>query len=305
MINKGEIFKKAGYILIELNEQYQYIEENPRALNDLELELFSANADFLAENLRVLRKFNAKKAERSAAGTENHEEAAEKEVSLSSLLEHQEEIAPVQEKAPVAEKKELVSESWFDENKVEHDEVEKAPVMAPLSVPVPEPLAVVEIPEVKSTAPSSADNIDTRYPSVPVPTQAHVSVPDPVPVAPVPAAPVPATPNNTQQPRVQSINDLISSQKSKEAVSSQLNKQPSIGDLKSSISLNDKLLFIKDLFNGYSLAYSEAIEILNRFETFDSAEHFLQSNYAVKNNWISKQSSVDKLYEILHRRFSR
>ncbi|EOR93223.1 hypothetical protein ADIARSV_3642 [Arcticibacter svalbardensis MN12-7] len=294
MINKGEIFKKAGYILIELNEQYQYIEENPRALNDLELELFSANADFLAENLRVLRKFNAKKAERSASGTENHEEQVDKEVSLSALLEHPEEITPVQEKVPVAEKKELVSETWFNDKKAEHEEDEKAQVEAPLSVPVPKPLPVAQIPEVKSTAPSSSDVIDSRYPSVPLPAP----IPEPLPVVSAPQA-------NSQPPRVQSINDLISSQKSKQAVSGQLNKQPAIGDLKSSISLNDKLLFIKDLFNGYSLAYSEAIEILNRFETFDSAEHFLQSNYAVKNNWIGKQSSVDKFYEILHRRFSR
>ncbi|WP_069659294.1 hypothetical protein [Arcticibacter eurypsychrophilus] len=297
MINKGEIFKKAGYILIELNEQYQYIEENPRALNDLELELFSANADFLAENLRVLRKFNAKKAERSATGSENdsftHEEPSDKEVSLSALLEHPEEISSVQEKAPVAEKKELVSESWFNDKKVEHEEAEKARVTLPLSVPVPEHLPVAKIPEVKSTVPTSSDVIDSRYPSVPVPTPVF----DPIPVS--------AAPNNAQPARVQSINDLISSQKSKQVVSGQLNKQPAIGDLKSSISLNDKLLFIKDLFNGYSLAYSEAIEILNRFETFDSAEHFLQSNYAVKNNWIGKQSSVDKFYEILHRRFSR
>jgi len=50
MINKAEIFKKAGNILSELTEQYEYIQENPQDLNDLELELLSANADFLAES---------------------------------------------------------------------------------------------------------------------------------------------------------------------------------------------------------------------------------------------------------------
>lgn len=80
-------------------------------------------------------------------------------------------------------------------------------------------------------------------------------------------------------------------------------KQQRIRDIKSSINLNDKLLFIKDLFNGYSLAYSEAIELLNRFETMEDADHFLQSNYAAKNNWDTKQATVDKLYSILRKRY--
>jgi len=75
-------------------------------------------------------------------------------------------------------------------------------------------------------------------------------------------------------------------------------------DIKSSISLNDKLLFIKDLFNGYSLAYTEAMELLNRFDNFEEADAFLQSNYAVKNNWAAKQTAVDKFYTILKKRFA-
>ncbi|WP_140939073.1 hypothetical protein [Sphingobacterium lumbrici] len=74
-------------------------------------------------------------------------------------------------------------------------------------------------------------------------------------------------------------------------------------DLKSAISLNDKLLFIKDLFNGYSLAYSEAVELLNRFDNFAEADAFLQSNYALKNGWSEKPQTVDKLYVILRKKF--
>ena len=76
-----------------------------------------------------------------------------------------------------------------------------------------------------------------------------------------------------------------------------------IRDIKSGISLNDKLLFIKDLFNGYSLAYSEAVELLNRFETFADADRFLQENYAQKNGWEMKRQSVDKFYTILRKRY--
>ncbi|GAA4781116.1 hypothetical protein GCM10023231_05580 [Olivibacter ginsenosidimutans] len=77
-----------------------------------------------------------------------------------------------------------------------------------------------------------------------------------------------------------------------------------ITDIKSAVSLNDKLLFIKDLFNGYSLAYTEAIELLSRYDNFKDADAFLQNNYAKKNNWESKQATVDKLYAILRQRFA-
>jgi hypothetical protein len=77
-----------------------------------------------------------------------------------------------------------------------------------------------------------------------------------------------------------------------------------IGDLKKAINLNDKLLYIKDLFNGYSLAYSEAIEILNRFTGLEEADLFLKKNYAVKNNWESKPETTEKLYAILKRRYA-
>ena len=52
------IFSKVGGILSEINEQYQYLSESPENLNDLELELLSANADFLAEHIKVLKKLN-------------------------------------------------------------------------------------------------------------------------------------------------------------------------------------------------------------------------------------------------------
>ena len=76
-----------------------------------------------------------------------------------------------------------------------------------------------------------------------------------------------------------------------------------VSDIKSAISLNDKLLFVKDLFNGYGMAYGEAIELLNRCKSFDEADRFLKSNYVAKNHWEDKPATVDKFYAVLHRRF--
>ena len=76
-----------------------------------------------------------------------------------------------------------------------------------------------------------------------------------------------------------------------------------ITDLKSAINLNDKLLYIKDLFNGYSLAYSEAVEIVNRFNSFEEAERFLKTNYVVKNHWADKPVTAEKFFDLLRRRY--
>ncbi|MCY1555889.1 hypothetical protein D9M68_925880 [compost metagenome] len=76
-----------------------------------------------------------------------------------------------------------------------------------------------------------------------------------------------------------------------------------VTDLKMAVNLNDKLIYIKDLFNGYNLAYAEAIEIANKLANFEAADQFFQKNYAVKNDWASKQATVDKFYELLNQRF--
>ncbi|MGV3707177.1 MAG: hypothetical protein ACO1NU_17530 [Arcticibacter sp.] len=335
MINKAEIFKKAGNILSELTEQYQYIEENPQDLNDLELELLSANADFLAENLRVLRKLNAKKrsaetaeADRIAAKEDYTESSFQEkpadEVSLETLLntvveKKQEEEQP----SPEVTHRSQVTEPYGKQQ--ESVPAAQGPVPGlltdvqtarpePMSVPVPEPVHATQVPPapepvrmpepVKLQEPVRAAEPEKAPEPVRTPEPVSFKAPEPertypsVPVTP-PASPEPAP---TQQPRVQSINDMISAQKAQQSPGSSY-KQPPIADLKSGVSLNDKLLFIKDLFNGYSLAYSEAMEILNRFDTFESADNFLKSNYAAKNNWAAKQGTVDKFYEVLRRRF--
>ncbi|MNK96771.1 hypothetical protein D3C87_1170680 [compost metagenome] len=106
------------------------------------------------------------------------------------------------------------------------------------------------------------------------------------------------------------LNEIISQQK-KAGVQNrvyEMNNAASnsgqVRDIKTIINLNDKLLFIKDLFNGYSLAYSEAIELLNRCNDYAEADAFLQTNYAVKNKWIEKPSSVEKLYALIRKRFA-
>jgi hypothetical protein len=57
-MKQQEVFKKIGIIIRELTDQYEYLVANESELNDLELELFVANAHFLADHSDILRKLN-------------------------------------------------------------------------------------------------------------------------------------------------------------------------------------------------------------------------------------------------------
>lgn len=54
-MRKEEILKKIGVIINDLKDQQQYLAVT-EDYNDLELELFTANADFLTDHIEILKK---------------------------------------------------------------------------------------------------------------------------------------------------------------------------------------------------------------------------------------------------------
>jgi hypothetical protein len=119
------------------------------------------------------------------------------------------------------------------------------------------------------------------------------------------AAPITTVEVNTKEPVEDptykpTLNDLLA-----KSATGNINSQTNTGitDLKQAINLNDKLLYIKDLFNGYNLAYAEAIDVANKLPNFEAADNFFKKNYAEKNNWADKQVTVDKFYQLLNQRF--
>jgi hypothetical protein len=74
-------------------------------------------------------------------------------------------------------------------------------------------------------------------------------------------------------------------------------------DIKSLININDKFLFINELFDGDYKEYSHAIEIFNNFEEKGEAFEFLDS--LLKDNlWNSASPAFQKLKEIIEKKFN-
>lgn len=70
------------------------------------------------------------------------------------------------------------------------------------------------------------------------------------------------------------------------------------------IGLNDKIAFIKHLFNGKPEDYERVLSQLNTFHSFDEASHFIQK--IVKpdyNNWASKEEFEERFMGIIEGKF--
>ena len=385
MMNQQDIFRKIGSILTELNEQYQFLAQNPEKLNELEVELFLANADFLSDHVKIVKKLNSLTPEEHPAETDtgllleeqntiilpeqNYKQEEEtyqtEELEEIAKAEEDEERIDIKPEEEVIEEEviheetaekilehdffkpdqesksfEFVLGSHSDDDKFDYEEKSVNEIFdRPLSkaeeeilaqkkrihekdeVPVfdeslavdedeigPEPFLIpheeehaINHPEAETlfsqekSEPVEAlknTDFDDDIISPPVEEERPAFIPNAVPVKPAeqPVSPKP----------VQSLNDLLAKTNSSQA---EPVKAP-VADLKQAINLNEKLLFIKDLFSGYNMAYSEALDIVNKMPDFESADRFLQNNYAVKYNWASKQGTVDQFYELLNRRFS-
>lgn len=305
------IFRKIGSILTEINEQYQYLSESPDKLNELELELLSANADFLAEHIKVLKRLDL------SVGLE---EANASPADISHSAAYQESVSGLETVAPEEEliRQEIPEEYSGFEQPAEHEPI-AAPQIEEYQQPDVQPVVPSE--EEHPVESESQEVVAEHIPETSFNTffrpDADVSNnPEPATAdketlnATVLEEVIPVNPTSTdiqkdkeENVKIPTLNELISAQRASTASPSR--PLPPLSDLKSAINLNDKLLFIKDLFNGYSLAYSEAIEIINRFDSFEAADNFLKVNYAAKNNWVDKQKTVDKFYELLNRRFAK
>lgn len=399
-MRQQDVFKKIGIILNELNEQYEYLKTQADNLNDLELELFAANANFLTDHLEILRKLNAHitkslpphetfalPATPPATQLWNQPETAEpanEPEAIQIPVETVPEPEPVAETQPepVAEiqEEEPVNEVFFDFTTPRAEEPQAAyvePVYPhdeePSHEEHTEPAEAEETRQETDVRPilEQYQQHDQPAPSINIGSDAgsddefsYIRQPEPevirheltldeadtwpqeeeeeqvqatAPQYTEPETPVytePATsepqqaaveahkPDNAQQEAIDFLRARNVSHTAfppteaerpltlNERISAQLGHQHQesaaqpIKDLKSAINLNDKMLFVRDLFNGYSLAYSEAIEILNRFNNFDEANRFLANNYVAKNNWESKPDTADKFYDLLRRRFA-
>jgi len=98
-----------------------------------------------------------------------------------------------------------------------------------------------------------------------------------------------------------SLHEKLASAK-KEGIADKVQKGP-ITDIKSAISLNLRISFIKDLFQGDQKEYKKMVDFLAKCKNYSEAKMFITGEKEKRAYWNEKQDLVDTLMELLERRF--
>ena len=77
-----------------------------------------------------------------------------------------------------------------------------------------------------------------------------------------------------------------------------------IRDLKKAIGVNDRYLFINELFRGDEVMYERSLKTINSFRMFPEAEYWIERELKVKLGWEEHKTTTKHFYHLVRRRFS-
>jgi hypothetical protein len=116
----------------------------------------------------------------------------------------------------------------------------------------------------------------------------------------------------TLSQRAREVNDVIGSgtsslnDKLKSEVAdlkSALNDTP-VRDLKKAIGVNDRYVFINQLFRGDEVMYERSLKTINGFRILPEAEYWMERELKVKLGWDENREATRHFYQLVKRRFS-
>ena len=123
--------------------------------------------------------------------------------------------------------------------------------------------------------------------------------------------PMSEIPTLSQQQAFKEVNESVTQQESlndrlkedKTEVMHVLKDSP-IRDLRKAIGINDRFVFINELFRGDESMYERCIKTINSFNIYAEAEYWMNRELMVKLGWDEGRESVKHFYQLVKRRFS-
>jgi hypothetical protein len=101
--------------------------------------------------------------------------------------------------------------------------------------------------------------------------------------------------------RKESLNDRLKDEKHE--VAHKLKETP-IKDLRKGIGINDRFVFLKELFRGDDAMYERSIKTINGFTIFPEAEYWIARELKHKLGWDDSNETVRHFYSLVKRRFA-
>jgi hypothetical protein len=80
-------------------------------------------------------------------------------------------------------------------------------------------------------------------------------------------------------------------------------KEAPVRDLKKAIGINDKFLFINELFRGDDTMYERSIKTINGFSIYPEAEYWIKRELKLKLGWDDRNEVVKQFDQLVKRRF--
>jgi len=81
-------------------------------------------------------------------------------------------------------------------------------------------------------------------------------------------------------------------------------KDTPIKDLRKGIGINDRFVFINELFRGDEAMYERSIKTINSFNIYQEAEYWMNRELMIKLGWDDTREIVGHFYNLVRRRFS-
>lgn len=107
--------------------------------------------------------------------------------------------------------------------------------------------------------------------------------------------------NDAMAPHGESLNDRLKVEKVE--LGSKLKDTP-VKDLRKAIGINDRFVFINELFRGDENMYERSIKTINSFNILAEAEYWIQRELKVKIGWNEASETVRHFDQLVRRRFS-
>jgi len=107
--------------------------------------------------------------------------------------------------------------------------------------------------------------------------------------------------NDLVAQRQESLNDKLKEPKKELA---HLLKESPVKDLRKAIGINDRFLFVNELFRGDEAMYERSIKTINSFHVLSEAEYWINRELKVKLGWDDEKDTVQHFYHLVRRRFA-
>jgi len=221
----------------------------------------------------------------------------EKEEIVEETVFEDEEISEDEEYTALEteiEEEEEFEDEEEDEIEFEEEETEDLEMLSDINlddIEFDEDDSEDEVPPVQNTAPAYPIEMPhSRY------YGDEIEIENPIPVKP-------ATIGEQFKRDRPTLNEIVSSYKPDESIGVRL-QQTNISDLMKSIDMNQKFMFVKELFKGNGSAFTEEINKLNEFRKLNEAIPYLES-IKLKYKWDSQSEAYAELSRLVLRKFAK